>query len=287
MKVFQAIRRHPWRTVSIISGFILFVAPAALLVRGAYFLQGSTGNTDLHKVCFRMPFDWLFTGKLESFVGRPLIIVFLVAVVVIAFIFGPLFCGWLCPVGSASEVVSRITPKKIKIDLSQKLNPGAIRYGFLGAFALTSLLAAFVPALGIASICCRFCSSSQLQNLVGGIFNPSNLVYWHSGAIMVIGAWLILGGVFWKGGRGWCLYACPLGAVSNLAHFIGSKLRNSLRINHDAAKCVECRKCEAVCPSWALFRQSKEIKVNRHTCIVCLECVKICDKGCFTYGRKK
>ncbi len=287
MKVVNAFLRHKWRYIALISGFILFVAPPALLIRGANLAAGSSANSDLHKICFRMPFDWLAAGKLATFAGRPLQVIFLGVVFVTAFIFGPLFCGWLCPVGSTSEGVSHLTPKKVKIDLSQRLNPAAIRYGFLASFIFVSAVAAFIPALGIANICCRFCASSQLQNLVAGIFNPSTLQYWHSGAIMVIGTWLILGGLFWKGGRGWCLYACPLGAVSNLIHFAGSKLPFTWRVKHDPSKCTECDSCEDVCPSWAISRHSKEVTINLHTCIACLECVKACDKGCYTYGRGK
>jgi ferredoxin-type protein NapH len=124
----------------------------------------------------------------------------------------------------------------------------------------------------------RYCASSQLQTSFTGFSIPSTLQYWHSGAIMTVGAWLLIGGIFWQGGRGWCLYGCPLGAVSNIFHVIGSKLRFTFKVKHDPAKCTECHKCETVCPSWSLTRHSKEVDINRHTCTACLECVKACNK---------
>lgn len=285
MKVLGALKRHKWRYIAIGAGFALLVYPAALLIRGAYMLQGSAADPTLHKVCFRMPFDWIVTGKVASIADRPILLFFLIGVFGVAFFFGPLFCGWLCPVGSSTELLSRPMPRKLKIDLSQKVSPTAIRYGFLAAFGVVSALAVFAPSTGFAGVCCRYCAASVLQNGIDGIFNPTALEYVHSGGLIVLGGWLFLGGFFWQGGRGWCLYGCPLGAVSNLFHTVGSKLRFTFRIKHDPTNCIECHKCEAICPTWAITRHSKEVSVNRNTCNSCLECVKACRVGCFTYGK--
>ncbi len=282
MRFWNALKRHKWRYLAIAAGFALFVYPAALLTRVVFAIQGSSAMPDLHKTCFRMPFDWIASLKFDTFDGRIFLISFLGVVLGAAFFFGPLFCGWLCPVGSSTEMLSKTVPRKAKIDLSKRINPTALRYGFLGSFVLVSALAVFAPSLGLASICCRYCASSQLQNLVNGIFNPAALSYWHSGAIMVMGGWLLIGGVFWQGGRGWCLYGCPLGAVSNGLHSIGSKI-GFFRVRHESANCTSCGKCEAVCPSWAISRKGKEVEINRSTCTACLECQKVCDKDCYSY----
>ncbi|MEN8613956.1 4Fe-4S binding protein [Dehalogenimonas sp. THU2] len=284
-RIIAAIKKHPWRYVAMAAGFALFVYPAAFLIRAAFWAQGSTAMPDLHKACFRMPFDWLVAGNVTNFVDRPFLIGFLGVVLVGAFFFGPLFCGWLCPVGTTSELASRTTPKKVKINLTRKVNPTAIRYGFLAAFVAVAAGAAFIPDSALASICCRYCASAQLQTLVNGIFDPSSLAYFHSGGIMVIGGWLFLGGLFWKGGRGWCLYGCPLGAISNISHSIGAKMGFTYKIKHDTSKCVECGKCEEVCPTWAINRESGQPAVNRHTCNTCLECVKECPTGSYKYTR--
>lgn len=287
MEFLAAVKRHKWRYLAFLGGFALFVYPSALLIRAAFFLQGSTAMPDLHKTCFRMPFDWLATGNFATFEDRFLLIGFLGAVLGTSFLFGPLFCGWLCPVGSFTEMANKPVPRKMKIDLTRKINPAALRYGFLASFVLVSALAAFAPSLGLAGICCRYCASSQLQNLVNGIFNPSALSYWHSGGIMVIGGWLLIGGIFWKGGRGWCLYGCPLGAVSNALHTIGSRLGFTYKVKHVSTNCVQCGKCEQACPSWSITRKEKEVNINRSTCTTCLECVKVCGQKCFTYARGK
>ena len=283
MRFVNALKRHKWRYLAFVAGFALFVYPSALLTRAVFALQGSTAMPDLHKACFRMPFDWLSSLNFSIFEGRVFLLFFLGGVLGTAFLFGPLFCGWLCPVGSTTELLSRPMPRRAKIDLSRRINPGALRYGFLGSFVLVSALAAFAPDLGLANICCRYCASSQLQNLVNGIFSPGALSYWHSGGLMVIGGWLLVGGVFWQGGRGWCLYGCPLGAVSNGLHSIGARLGFTFKMKHDGANCTQCGKCEQICPSWSISRDGKEAKVNRSTCTVCLECAKVCDQNCYSY----
>lgn len=271
MKKLQAIIKHKWRYLAIVGGFLLFVSPFAYFIKAAYFLQGSTADATLHKTCFRMSIDWLASGRFSSFDGRPLLIFFTGAVLVSAFFFGPLFCGWLCPVGSSTEILSRQMPRKAKLDLSGKINPIALRYGFFASFLAISALAVFVPESGLVSICCRFCASSQLQNLVSGIFDPSGLAFWHSGAVMALGGWFFIGGVFWKGGRGWCLYGCPLGALANVMHFVGAKIPFTYKLKHDPSHCTKCKKCQDVCPTWAIQMDSKNANINRHTCNACLE----------------
>jgi ferredoxin-type protein NapH len=283
----KTLARHKWRYLAITAGFLLFVHPFAYLIKFANLFQTNTGDATIHNACIRMSIDWIASGSFSNFIGRPFLIFFIGGALVTAFLFGPLFCGWLCPVGSSTECLSRQVSKKAKIDLSGKVSPTAIRYGFFASFLAISAILAFGPASNLASICCRYCASTQLQNIVDGIFNPSTLKYWNSAGIMSAGAWMLIGGVFWKGGRGWCLYACPLGALSNLFHLVGSKLPFTYKIKHDSTNCSECNHCKEVCPSLAISNQkTAEMAVNRNTCITCLECVKNCPKGCFSYGRQ-
>jgi len=287
MKFLEALKRHKWRYLAITAGFALFLAPIALFTRIGVWLQGSGSPADIHDLCYRMPFSWLVSGNFAAFDGRYLLLFFTGSVLVSSFFFGPVFCGWLCPVGSSTELLSRGMPRKLKIDFHKKASPTALRYGFLGSFLLVSALAVFSPATGLGSICCRYCSSTQIQNIFSGIFNPTTLTFWSSGSLMVLGGWLLIGGVFWQGGRGWCLYGCPLGAVSNAFHAAGSKLDFTYKIKHDSTNCLQCGKCEQVCPSWALTCTGDDVKVNRNTCTACLECVKVCDSNCISYKRGK
>lgn len=311
LKVFEAIARHKWRYVAFVAGVLLLVEPFAYLIKFVYHLQDNPASASLHKACFRMPIDWLFAGEIGRFGGWSFAALFTLAVLGTAFLFGPLFCGWLCPVGAGSECLSRLFPRKGQIDLSKRVNPAALRYGFLTAFALLSL-AAVLPAItwrtggeapatgsrpaaagparnlaesvGVGSVCCRYCPSSVFERCVTGVADVSSLKYWHSGAIIALVGWLGLGGVFWKGGRGWCLYGCPLGAMANLFHWVGAKIGLSRKVVHDASRCSGCGECEKVCPTWAIAGVGKYRDISRHTCNVCLECTKVCPNKALTYA---
>lgn len=312
LRVFDAIARHKWRYVAFAVGFLLLVEPFAWLVKFAYYLQDSPASASLHKACFRMPIDWLLSGEFGRFAGRPFVVLFLAGVLGTAFLLGPVFCGWLCPVGACSECLSRLFPRKGQLDLSKRVNPASLRYGFLTAFALLAL-AASLPAItwtagsevresgsrpiatrqarnlaesvGVGGVCCRYCPSSVFQRLVSGVADPSKLTYWHSGAIMTLGGWLVIGGILWKGGRGWCLYGCPLGAVANLFHWVGAKMGLSWKVVHDSSKCNGCGECKKLCPAWAITGGGDVVDINRHTCNVCLECTKSCPNKALTYAR--
>lgn len=83
---------------------------------------------------------------------------------------------------------------------------------------------------------------------------------------------LILGLGFWKGGRTWCNYACPWGAIGV---WLG---KPQLAI---ASSCTGCGSCTAVCPepeviAPAVARGGGEIDGN---CLTCLKCVDACEKG--------
>lgn len=284
----NTLKRNKLRYLMFVLGFLLFVYPFSFLVRLIYHIWGTRAIPDLHSVCFRMSTEWIFSGRFRLMFVLPLASALVIIAVVVSFFFGPLFCGWLCPVGSSTESLSRQVPSKLKIKPNGKISPAPIRYGFLVGFMSVPFLSmtGLAQTLGLASICCRYCAASQLQSLVTAItVDPSELVYWHSGGILSLILWLFVGGVFMMGGRGWCNFFCPLGAFSNLFHSIGSKLGFTFKIKHDASKCTDCGLCKDVCPTWAIERRSKVVGINRHVCNCCKECVSVCDQGCYRYGR--
>ena len=299
----KTLKRNKWRYLSFILGFLFFVFPFAILIRIVYFFEGTVAAPTLHSVCFRMTVGWMFTGRYWiTVLAQPIRFLPLMAMLV-AFFFGPLFCGWLCPLGSFTESLSRQVPRKFKIDLSGKINLGAVRYGFLVGFLLPLILGAIGPTtpvlggccapgseslaetMGLANICCRYCAASSLQNIVDAMTgNFGALAYWHTGGIIALISWLFIGGIFLHGGRGWC-WVCPLGALSNLVHYLGSKLGFTYKIKHDPSKCNDCGLCAKVCPTWAIKPSEKSVEINRHTCMICKECVTTCPRGALSYSK--
>ncbi len=276
----RTLAANKWRYLSLAAGLFLFVAPFALVTRLVYTLIGNQAVPTLHTVCYRMPIDWLFGGRVFALWGS-VAAAFVLAVVALSYFAGPIFCGWLCPVGGVSEGLSRLLPipRRFRLHIHDSAVAGAMRWGFLVGFVLVSFSAGHKLLGGaLSGICCRFCPSSVLQNCASAAAGDlSAISYWHSGSLLTFGAWLLLGGVFLAGGRGWCLAACPVGALSNLAQRFGAR-RGWLSTRHIPARCVECEDCRVTCPTFAL---RADRSVNPDLCMNCDECVHACTTGAY------
>ncbi|MDW7970256.1 MAG: 4Fe-4S binding protein [Nitrososphaerota archaeon] len=277
INAFKKLSINKWRYIFWIIGLIMFVAPFALLTRLIYFTIGNIYPPDLHGICFRMPFEWIFSGRIFYLFQYPIMFGTVILALIIAFVLGPIFCGWLCPVGAVSEALSKIIPFPYRLRIKDTSITRSLRYGFLAGWIVISLLIG-LGYIGISSICCRYCASSVLQSLVDAI-SSSTVLYWHSGSIIVLIFWLIIGGVFTVGGRAWCIMFCPLGAMSGLFHSLGAKLGFYRTIRRNNVKCNNCDICMKVCPMWAIDSNKS---IDRTLCINCKECVKRCPNNAFT-----
>jgi ferredoxin-type protein NapH len=281
----RTLAANKWRYAALAGGVILFVAPFAVVTRLVYAALGNQAAPTLHTLCYRMPIDWLFSGRIAALWGS-VAAAFIVGVIALSYFAGPVFCGWLCPVGAASEGLSRLLPipRRFRLRVGSSEIAGGLRWGFLAGFVAVSVLAGTKVFGGsFGSICCRFCPSSVLQNGVSAATtDASALGYWHSGSLLSLGAWLLVGGVFLVGGRGWCLVACPLGTLSNLAHRFGAR-RGWVATRYDASRCLECADCQVTCPTYAV-RANRT--VDPDLCMNCYECTHACATGAYQCGLK-
>ncbi|HEX9059626.1 MAG TPA: 4Fe-4S binding protein [Clostridia bacterium] len=266
------IKRAIWYIV----GLILFFAPFAVYQKSISKLIGAKYSSDIHSGCLRVPILNLFTGKgiaILSVASISLLLLF-----VSTFFLGAFFCGHLCIAGALPEYLSRIVPDKFKINWYKYINPVPIRYGFLAGFLITPFLA--------GSIVCSFCNLSFLQRLMnGGFWGDFGVL--GSTTIITFFLWIILFGIFTKGGRGYCNFLCPVGAVQGLIQSIGSRFNFTYKIRIDKEKCVSCSACVKTCPMGSLQKETEEIKFQIHNCITCRQCEASCPKGAISYGTGK
>ncbi|MDO8964174.1 MAG: 4Fe-4S binding protein [Coriobacteriia bacterium] len=282
-RVTPLLRNRLARLAFFFVGLVLFYGPFALVARlvGALVPGSFAANTlsDTHTICMRMPIGWLAQPwMLGSFGTNLLYLVPVIVLPVAAIALSPLFCGWLCPAGAFPEFLSRIVPDRFKFDLHGKAPLVPLRYGFFTGL----LLAPFVTT----SICCAYCNFTQMQNIASAAFgNPGPLLFISSTGLITMAIWLLPLGMFIKGGRGWCLFLCPAGALMSLASGATSRFPWLKRIRHDASACGSCATCEDLCPVRAIdVADDGAVSVNQYLCNGCADCVKACPTGAFRYG---
>ncbi len=203
--------------------------------------------------------DWLLTGQIPAI--HPAGMFLLLAFVGISFIFRKAFCGWLCPVGTISEMLwragKRVFGRNVRLPRWADIPLRGLKYLLLGLFAYAVI---HMPVEDIRAF---------LQGPYGVIADVKMLNFFRSletiGAV-VIGVLVVLSVLVQNF---WCRYLCPYGALVGLA-----SLLSPLRIRRDPRTCIDCAKCAKACPS--LLPVDQLIMVRSAECTGCLECVAVC-----------
>jgi MauM/NapG family ferredoxin protein len=224
-------------------------------------------------------------------------------ILVLTVVFGRVWCGWLCPLGTVLDWV----PAHKMSSKEEDLNPRwrKVKYFLLGLIILAAVLgnlsfifldpitliyrtvvSAVWPALvaiisgieqalvglpvpGLLDVVVRidnFLRSTVLPT-VQPVFGLSGLAVVLFGVVLALNA---------KRSRFWCRYLCPLGALLGLV----SKISWLRRTTND--RCIKCAKCAQVCPTGTIDPQ-KDYASDPSECIMCLECAPICDKEAQTF----
>lgn len=185
------------------------------------------------------------------------------------------FCGWICPIGFASNLAARAGEKMgilctIPLWLDRLLL--SLKYLLLAAFGWLILW------------------NMNLEDLTAFHFSTYNLIsdakmlhFFLEPSRLASAIMLILVALSFVVKNPWCRFLCPYGALSGIL-----ACASPLRVHRDPQRCVDCHQCERVCP--AAIRITAREAVRDNECIGCLECLPVCPrKECLTLirpGRK-
>ncbi len=183
-------------------------------------------------------------GKVQLWLG-----VFLLSVLA-AFLFGRVYCGWICPIQTIMSGIAWVK-KKLHIKSLQipvVLTKPWVRYLALGIFfllfAFTMVSGKMLPVL----------PALLAAGAVFTIFYPEEL--WHR-------------------------HLCPYGALFSVP---ASKSKNGLSIN--PAQCNNCGSCERVCPAKAIERGTEARQITAGECLVCMKCSAACKTNAIKFARR-
>ena len=277
-------RKQAWRLAAQAAFFIVFVLTPVFdllrydLTRGhAYFLGFE----------WRLGIDALLSGQIPigvaaaNVLGRLFVPLFAVAglVIFIAWKWGRLYCGWLCPHFSVVETVNRLMlvatgkpslwePKTLPLrqadgTLARRdrrywllVLPLALGFAFTWAVVLLSYL---MPPLEMYP---RLFSLSLLRGET----------------IFVLAATIVLCFEFLLARHLFCKYACAVGMFQSLA-WMGNKKALVVGVDRSRlAECADCLEgegaaCEVACP---MRLKPRSIKRLMFSCTQCSQCISAC-----------
>lgn len=238
--------------------FLLFIA----LVSVNHTLAETGGGipllsaASLHAIC---PFGGVET--LYSFVSNgeyvkkihSSSIILMSAVFFMTLLLGPVFCGWVCPLGAIQEWIGKLGKKIFKNkynnfipeNIDSKLR--YIRYIFVALILYNTAKAGILIFLNVDPYYALF------------NFWTGEVALWAIISLIVV---LIIS-LFIE--RPWCKYICPYGAV--LGIFNTFRL---FKIRRNQDTCINCNSCSKNCPM--NIKVSESTAVLNHQCISCLKC---------------
>lgn len=180
-------------------------------------------------------------------------VILMALVFVLAVLFGPVFCGWVCPFGTFQEWIgklgSKIFKKKYNNIVPKKLDKVLRYFRYVVLFAVVYITA-------------------KSGYLMFANIDPYNALFTFWTGEVALQAMIILGVTIALSliiERPWCKYACPYGALLGLSNLI-----RIFKIKRNSDTCISCKKCDKSCPMNINISTADTIKNPQ--CISCYEC---------------
>lgn len=211
------------------------------------------------RMSVQLIFMAILIGGLYKFVKPAFVII-----LPLAFLAGNFFCGWLCPFGTAQEMLGKVgslfIKKKFKTTLALQRYLQFSRY-ILAAIVFAHVLDSFVDLSSINAY------KTFMRAMSGNLAQTA--------ATFIMGTFLVVA-LFFE--RPFCNYFCPEGIKFGLA-----SLTRFFSIKRNSDTCIHCKCCNRACPM--NIEVSKGNNVRNAQCINCFKCVAACPvQGTLTYG---
>lgn len=186
--------------------------------------------------------------------------ILLAIVLGVTLLFGRVFCGFFCPLGTLQEWI-RALAKKMGIKNEIELPKSVDRFARYIKYVVLVVIIYFSWKVGDL-VFRNYDPYNALMHL-GNEFEEKPVGYSILGLVLV-------SSLFVK--NWWCRYFCPLGAFLAIFRKI-----SPFKINRNNDTCVHCKACDDTCVAGLEIENQTEIKSA--DCVSCLRCVKDCPNG--------
>lgn len=261
--------KRPWYRKWVLWRRLSAVMFLALLILAQFdWFPWFSGTTTGTRILGVVPLIDPLAGAEMMIASRSVTMTMLIGVVILllaAALLGPIFCGFVCPLGlvldlnqTLRRVFRRVVLRKSKRHAVSKAVPGWVRYAMLGGLIGFALMTG-VPLFQAVSPINLLARALVMGSLIG---------------LAVVGAILVLE---WFLPRVWCRALCPLGACYSIA---GRKAIWQVRINPQTSGQVKCKQCQIRCPMGIEIMNEYTIaghdSISHPSCIRCGDCIDIC-----------
>jgi polyferredoxin len=204
----------------------------------------------------------VLTGQFDTI--HPAGLTIFMAALVIGLVLRKGFCGWICPVGFASNLAETFS-RRFKLPARP---PAWIDYPLLSLKYLLLFFFSYLILLRMDLAAIESFNRSAYNLVVDAkmlffFLAPSTLSLWILIFLAVISFVLR---------NFWCRYLCPYGALLGLL-----ALGSPLQVRRKEENCINCRKCDKVCPGAVSVSRKKTVRSPE--CVGCGECVSACPAG--------
>lgn len=225
-----------------------------------------------------------------------------ILVVIATLLFGRIFCGYICPLGTSIDLGQKLLPRKTKKIQRKKLEKATglaklrkIKYYLLTATLVSSLFGLSVlyildPISLITRTTTNFFYplaiflSNALLDLIRPIavkldfvelshFSYSQPLFGSNLVIILMFSSILLLSITQT--RFWCRYLCPLGAL------LGIFSKTSVLRRRVSEECINCSRCKVGCPMNAIPEDPKVTLQSE--CLECKQCSKVCPKNAISF----
>lgn len=236
--------------VALISVFIKY--PGFRKFRGVFLLAGIVYLGFLRGGCPCMISS--FQNSVLIVLGVPVkteSLVWFLTIILGSYLFGRIWCGWLCHLGALQEFLFKSTKINfLRSERSQKI----LKIINISVFIIWILQLIITRS----NLFCLYDPFKVAYNLISPEITGYILL-----AILLISSVLIY--------RPFCRTTCPVGLIMSWITYIpGSK-----KIEKEDS-CINCKKCDSNCDQRALIHENKKTILRKQDCILCGNCFSEC-----------